>query len=254
MGYNYISYLSGTYIQDIRSIDHSFTLKLFVKAAIMSNVGRENDRPSRKFLRQFGGRNWGFAIYRTVYTPESDALWPLVLAKLEAYIHTSIWADVDGERPDIPSGEKRLDSEPNRQVSVRLKCVIISDPQKFDGAAVSDIGRHFVNVFRNANPAESPGVSRNACLVIDRDVFCWLRDAPIPVSHVNDPDLWIKVVDGDFDLNRIDAYDPRYQGWALSNARLLWSLYSSLDHQSAPLGALVNKSGAFDGQCFRWLG
>jgi hypothetical protein len=220
----------------------------------MSNIGRENDRPCRKFLRHIGGRNWGFAIYRTIYTPESEALWRLVLAKLEAYIHTSIWADVDGDKPDTQSGEKPLDSEPNRQVSVRLKCVIISEQQKFDGASISDIGRHFVNVLRNINLAQTPGVSRNVCLVIDNDVFCWLRDAPIPQSQSDDPDLWIKVVDGDYDLNRLGAYDPRYQGWAMSNARLLWSLYSSLDPGAASLGALVNRPGSFDGQCFRWLG
>jgi hypothetical protein len=217
-------------------------------------MSRESDRPSRNFLRHIGGRNWGFAIYRTVYTPESEALWPLVLAKLEAYIHTSVWADVDGDKPDTQSGEKPLDSEPNRQVSLRLKCCIISDPQKFDGVSFSDIGRHFVNVFRNTKMAETPGTSRSVCLVIDRDVFCWLRDAPIPVSQTDDPDLWIKIVDGDYDMNRLEAYDPRYQGWALSNARMLWSLYSSLDPRASPLGALVARSGSFDGQCFRWLG
>lgn len=220
----------------------------------MSNVGREVERASRRFLRHIGGRNWGFAIYRTVYTPESNALWPLVLAKLEAYIHTSIWADVDSDKPDAQAGENPLDPEPNRQVSLRLKCVMISDPNKFDGASISDIGQHFVNTFRNTNSAETPSVSRSVCLVIDRDVFCWLRDAPIPQSQTDDPDLWIKVVDGDYDLNRLDAYDPRYQGWALTNARLLWSLYSSLDSNSSPLGSLVNRSGSFDGQCFRWLG
>lgn len=220
----------------------------------MSNMGREVDRPCRKFLRHIGGRNWGFAIYRTIYTPESDALWRLVLAKLEAYIHTSIWADVDGDKPDIMSGEKPLDSEPNRQVSVKLKCVIISEQQKFDGASITDIGRHFVNVLRNASLAQTPGVSRNVCLVIDKDVFCWLRDAPIPQSQTEDPDLWIKVVDGDYDPNRLGAYDPEYQGWAMSNAHQLWSLYFSLDPQAASLGVLVNRPGSFDGRCFRWLG
>lgn len=32
---------------------------------------------------------WGFAIYRTVYTPQSDELWSSVLEKLETYIELS---------------------------------------------------------------------------------------------------------------------------------------------------------------------
>jgi hypothetical protein len=64
---------------------------------------REIGRHSRRFLGLYRfAPAWGFVIYRTVYTPESDVLWPRIMEKLEAFIYKSIWYDVNNAAPDAP--------------------------------------------------------------------------------------------------------------------------------------------------------
>jgi hypothetical protein len=132
---------------------------------------REWNRPSRTFLRQVGSQNWGFAIYRTIYTVESDTLWRLALAKLEAYIHASVWYDVDCDKPDAKPSKKPLDPEPNRQVSSQLRNLIISDPDKFDSASIGDISTHFADIRKTVGVARVSGVNMRVCLLIDAEVF-----------------------------------------------------------------------------------
>jgi hypothetical protein len=89
-----------------------------------------------------------------------------------------------------------LNPEPNRQVSVRLKNVIISDRDKFEGISISDMSKHFLDFLEEADVAKAGNVNTKIFLVIDDEVFAWLGDAPIPDSHMDSLNPAIKVIDG----------------------------------------------------------
>lgn len=62
----------------------------------------------RDFLERqlLGNRHWGYVIYRTVYTPESEEAWDAVVAKLEAYMAREV-----DEEDDEEEGEEEEDEE-----------------------------------------------------------------------------------------------------------------------------------------------
>jgi len=65
------------------------------------------------------------------------------------------------------------------------------------------------------------GMQKRVCLVIDEEVFAWLREASIPNSQVDSSSPSIKVIDGALDHDHLDEFDSSYRGWALFDLRLL---------------------------------
>ncbi|KAH8816578.1 hypothetical protein F5884DRAFT_227833 [Xylogone sp. PMI_703] len=242
----------------------------------MSNTNlprREHRRACRIFLHEIGFRSWGFVLYRTIYTPESETLWPLILAKLNAYIYKSIWYDYDYDKAKIQTGpsmgEVPLDPEPNARVCAQFKNLVLSDEDKFSGVSIGSIRRHFVS-YLEMYRGLGISVNRNVCLVVDESVFNALRDAPVPLPGVRDPEVWVKVVDGDFEPDDLQSdadddgddgsgyyppgYPPGYEGWCLSNARLLWSLYGCFFYGQTLGGSLLDGPRNFEGEVFRFRG
>lgn len=63
-------------------------------------------------------RNYrGFAIYRTIYTLESDLLWEGAIVMLDGYVLNSIWGYIRIKNHEVGEGENQLDPEPTRKVS-----------------------------------------------------------------------------------------------------------------------------------------
>lgn len=211
-------------------------------------------------------------IYRTVYTPESDKLWPGIMEKLEAYIHKSIWYDVNNAAPDAP-----LDPEPNRQVCALLKNVIMNSKDEFDGATIPDIQKHFAKFADIADYLQGgsksdgalycsseeigndPMVNDKVCLLVDQDVLEAVRDAPDPSPKAWDKSLYVKAVDGCYDPPYdpdLDENHPRYSGWAFVNAFELWDLYEQASVEW-DLGSLISSDDRAynaDTDVFRWHG
>jgi len=57
----------------------------------MTTLTALRGRQSHRFAQE--GKTWGWVIYRTVYTPESSAVWPSV-AKLIAYMRREVFWEV----------------------------------------------------------------------------------------------------------------------------------------------------------------
>jgi hypothetical protein len=215
----------------------------------------------RRFLTETWTSNWGFVLYRTVYTPESDILWPDITKKLDAYIHKSIWES----NPKFDAYE--LDPEPNRQACALLKNEIMDDKAKFDGATIEEIMNHYVDLmgYRDWNELPDfvapkispfckahPHINRHMCLLIDQEVLEAVRDAPTPLPKTDELVLYIKAVDSHFGP-QWDEYPTEYTGWAFVNARSLWYLHQDLGGDCL-LGDRMHEGwGAnFDGKAFRY--
>lgn len=95
---------------------------------------------------------WGFIVYRLVYTPESDALWPAIIAKLNAYVHRSMWQDKGYNfNYDKTSPPSSFDYAVDVPDSMWFQNVVFSDP-KFANFSIDGIRNHFIE-FLDTTPA-----------------------------------------------------------------------------------------------------
>ncbi|KAL5354596.1 hypothetical protein ACLOAV_000685 [Pseudogymnoascus australis] len=127
----------------------------------MSLSRPERSRQERRFLRDCCPNYWGFAIYRTVYTPESDLLWEGTIAKLDEYVINSIWRSMEIMNLKVEEGEDQLDPEPTREVCARYRNIIMSDKEKYDGASIDEVADHFTDWADDPNNDQSGNVNMN---------------------------------------------------------------------------------------------
>ncbi|KAF9888814.1 hypothetical protein FE257_008183 [Aspergillus nanangensis] len=133
---------------------------------------RESGRYASSFLHRNISEDfpWGFIIYRTIYTPESDELWPAVLSKFTRYIHYEI--DCQCDVVD--------DRMPEQLVHESHQDVIISD-KKWDGASVDQIRENFLSyLVTTPRGLEFTNPRFKGCLVIDAPALESLLHAPEP--------------------------------------------------------------------------
>lgn len=100
---------------------------------------QEWQRPICQNLRSIHQTTWGFTIFRTVYTLESDVLFSLFLAKLDAYVESSIDYEL---RPSPFRAPSPFDSGPNEEMKRRYANDVIEDPS-LDGASIDDVRAAF---------------------------------------------------------------------------------------------------------------
>ncbi|KAH7377961.1 hypothetical protein BKA64DRAFT_687615 [Cadophora sp. MPI-SDFR-AT-0126] len=167
----------------------------------MGPLRREHRRPVRLFLRQNISSlwpTWGYTIYRTAYTPESESAWPSLLTKLVAYIHYEIFEEIREHEKYFELTHGPLAPSPNEEVWATYKPRIMSDKGLYDGASVEDIRRFWkADVEGRGEPINGSRTGDNVCLVINEEVFAMVRDAPEPDKLVERENrAWIRVIDG----------------------------------------------------------
>ncbi|OQD80445.1 hypothetical protein PENANT_c035G09236 [Penicillium antarcticum] len=94
---------------------------------------QHDDRDSVNFMRS-GKWPWGFIIYRTVYTPESDQVWSACLKEIEECVRCEI---------DL-GGKDFLDEIPEKILSETFKNVVLEDQERWDSASVKQIRADFI--------------------------------------------------------------------------------------------------------------
>ncbi|KFZ19757.1 hypothetical protein V501_00527 [Pseudogymnoascus sp. VKM F-4519 (FW-2642)] len=103
---------------------------------------REWQRPICRNLRSLHQPTWGFTIFHTVYTPQSDVQFPLFLAKVDAYVESSIDYELSPRNFGVPSPEPPFDSGPNEEMKRRYANDVIENPG-LDGASIDDVRAAF---------------------------------------------------------------------------------------------------------------
>jgi hypothetical protein len=121
-----------------------------------------------------------------------------------------------------------FDPQPNQQVIAQYSNIIMDDREKFDGASMDDIANHFEDFIDGSNNLGWSRVHRQICLPIDEEVLWWLMDAPPqppqPLGRISD--VYIKVVDGDYDLDESTSDLPCM---ALSKIDVLLHLWRAVN-------------------------
>ncbi|KAJ5549523.1 hypothetical protein N7513_006757 [Penicillium frequentans] len=127
---------------------------------------RDRNRTSVNFMSGIKWP-WGFIIYRTVYTPESDQVWAACLNKIEESVRWEI---------DI-HGKEYTDKTPERILIETLKNVILEDRERWDGASVEQIRADFITHLESIGLSVGESEARStACLFIDEACLQSIRN------------------------------------------------------------------------------
>ncbi|KAJ5316722.1 hypothetical protein N7508_001230 [Penicillium antarcticum] len=181
------------------------------------------DRITHRFLTQqfLCHFPWGYIIYRTVYTPESEELWPIAIEKLTRVINKWIKGELNHPRKRYGDNPR-----PEQLIEESHKDVIISDSSRWDGASIEQVRGHFAQYLRKIKQEEHCEDSRFAvCLIIDE------RSLKSIVATEDPHGGFVGVVDGRYTPEK--RYDsPSYRGYMRVLVWALWPLYLNLqfDH------------------------
>ncbi|CAP93079.1 Pc16g04090 [Penicillium rubens Wisconsin 54-1255] len=140
---------------------------------------------------------WGYTIYRTTYTPQSNAAFPAA-NEFNITPWDEIW--------------------PNYQPRV------IEDASRFDGASIDQLRKHF-----RADAIERDMLdvfpSYRMFIVIDEESFQTLRNAPFPENSKYEERRYhyVKLVEAlEVDLSE------DFQGWMKCSLPSLWEIWSDM--------------------------
>jgi hypothetical protein len=178
---------------------------------------------------------WGYIIYRTVYTAESDELWPLAMDKLAKIMDDEIDSDLQAEIRRKGPEDEEPDGDAERLVRETHKDVIFSDKQFWDGATIEQVRDHFAEYLR---ASKDRGTGRfEGCLFIDErslksivaspDPQPWLK-GKMPEEPIK-PWGFVGMIDGRYPGNRWKA---RYTGYMRVDILSLWHLYNELKRRN----------------------
>ncbi|KAF8849024.1 hypothetical protein BDZ45DRAFT_697919 [Acephala macrosclerotiorum] len=166
---------------------------------------KERSRSIKYHRLHLPDSTWGFAIFRTVCTAESNLKWGFVLEKLNACVHFEFRYGL----------EEGLDPEPNDVVADTFENMVFDDEAKFNNASLDVIRETFRAWARERG-------NRNGM---------WAKalvDAPDLSEYTSG--VFIKVVDR---VNYAEDSHPEYEGWVKAKVGELWRVYQIM---SASMG------------------
>ncbi|PCH02353.1 Hypothetical protein PENO1_035320 [Penicillium occitanis (nom. inval.)] len=142
---------------------------------------------------------WGYTIYRTIYTPESDQHWDAFLDAISKNTYAGLGSDLH-------------DNEPSRIFKEGYRPLVFDEPAQFNGATLDEIRKHF-RAFRDGDTNGNQEVRFRWCLVIDEGALQSF------IRHSS----WVTVVDPNYrgGSSYNTQYYPGYLRLYLSD---LWSL------------------------------
>lgn len=198
--------------------------------------GPVNHGECQEFLEESRGIPWGFDVYRTVYTAESETQWIAALEKLHSYVAKSVYHDVD-------ETERRGYAPENPQLNhtvMETYCQDVIQGPEFDGATDDFIRSHARASYEKRQEEEAYlGLQRPrsiACIVIDEqslksiidgtppsnEIFWYGQVRPAPIAEV-------KMLDTMYDPHDDDLeYPDTFHGWIRVPCNRIWGVYSGL--------------------------
>ncbi|KAF2434211.1 hypothetical protein EJ08DRAFT_646651 [Tothia fuscella] len=131
--------------------------------------------------------SWGFFIYRTVYTAESEESWPTVLRKIQDY------------------AVKGVKDKTEQRIKLEYRTFIF-DNVEFDGATIEQLRDHNKE-WALRNDLRGHVVARSF-IVVDDDCLQVLMAAPeVPPNSMHER-FFVKLVDVDYDPTKPRLPNP----------------------------------------------
>ncbi|EPE31215.1 hypothetical protein GLAREA_04182 [Glarea lozoyensis ATCC 20868] len=159
---------------------------------------REWERQVCRKLRDLHQPTWGFTIFRTVYTPESDAQFPLFLAKLRTYVDNAIDWDLRPTPYTALSTEPPFDHGPNEEMKRRFVNDVVED-RDLDGANTDAVRDAFTKWLKGEGvdlDMHQLYARHRVCIMVDESVMNSVTAAPEDPNEDYELDsVWVKVVE-----------------------------------------------------------
>ncbi|KAJ5396796.1 hypothetical protein N7509_004909 [Penicillium cosmopolitanum] len=160
--------------------------------------------------------DWGYVIYRTTYTVESDTAFPRAIRYIEACLKSEFFDEVT---PNL----RPRDDDPV-QIWSRYKSTIIEDRAQFAGASIKTVRNHF-ETWVDAQEARDSFNKFRMCIIIDEESLQTLKDGSVEDVENDDDELrMVKVLEAFPIVNSPD----RFPGWMKCWAHALWFLWSNM--------------------------
>ncbi|KAK5800399.1 hypothetical protein VI817_002611 [Penicillium citrinum] len=164
---------------------------------------------------------WGFVIYRTTYTAQSDAAWPQIIELIASYMKALLYHEYNDKKKD--GDEPTVYDE----IWARHQLTIMDDRQ-FNGASVFDIQLHFEK-WVEAQGKRDESTMYRMCMVIDDESIQTLLEAPPGENRklgrrIGGPVRFVKVVEAFPELDSLDEF----QGWMKCEINALWPLWKMM--------------------------
>ncbi|CAG7991152.1 unnamed protein product [Penicillium salamii] len=188
--------------------------------------------------------DWGFVIYRTTYSAESDTLFPDAIRFIEGCIKEEFFAEADRCTPNEPS-----------EIWAKHRSTIVQDPAQFDGASLETIRAHF-ETWVEAQSLRDSWTKWRMCMIIDEESLQTLKDAPIEALEDGtlddtDKDLrYVKVLEA---FPTMDKYDT-FPGWMKCWPYVLFDLWSMMGDGDEMRGSFCRIEDPDDDEDFPFPG
>ncbi|KAL4745632.1 hypothetical protein BDW72DRAFT_186367 [Aspergillus terricola var. indicus] len=190
------------------------------------------ERYTTRFLSPFLESKfpWGYIIYRTVYTSESDKQWPLALKKLDWALDYGIDSDLDSAKRKLEDMTSNTDPEPESMpeqlIKESRKHVVFSNKKFWDGASIEQIRAHFKQYLR---ASKGRGYGRfEGCLMIDEHSLKSIVAASSPRPRLGEG--FVGMVDGRYPEET--GNELGYKGFMRVFISSLWFFYGESETQS----------------------
>lgn len=123
---------------------------------------------------------WGLTIYRTVYSNASDALFPLVVQRIQGYMRLTISRLVDTGRIGrfATPGEKQQSQRVTDELLQRNVNDVIENKHTLDNASIHDVYSLFNAWVEAHNGRDSMNSRYRIALIIDQDAIDSIMKLP----------------------------------------------------------------------------
>jgi hypothetical protein len=162
--------------------------------------------------------DWGYVIYRTTYTAESNTTFPHAIRYIEACLKDELFY------PGPQKAQPGYDNNSLRQVWSKYQSTIIEDPTQFDGVSLETVRAHF-EAWVDSQGKRDRFNKYRVCLIVDEESLQTLKNAP--VENVGDDDEELRIVIALEAFRIMDSLDT-FPGWMKCWTHTLWFLWENM--------------------------
>ncbi|KAJ5398830.1 hypothetical protein N7465_009319 [Penicillium sp. CMV-2018d] len=166
---------------------------------------------------------WGYTIYRTTYTPQSNAAFPRMIYLTTKYMKNAFYKDYETSLR-ARSRANKFNIAPWDEIWPNYQPRVIEDTSRFDGASIDQLREHFrADAIERDMLDVFPGY--RMFIVIDEESFQTLQNAPFPENSKYEERRhhYVKLVEAlEVDLSE------DFQGWMKCSLPSLWEVWSDM--------------------------
>ncbi|KAJ5143147.1 uncharacterized protein N7515_001934 [Penicillium bovifimosum] len=170
----------------------------------------------RNRIHSFPG--WGYVIYRTTYSAESDTLFPDAIRYIEACIKRDFFSENENDPTD----------EAN-EIWAKHRSTIMQDPEQFNGTSLEAIRAHF-EAWVNAQGRRDNWTKFRMCMIIDDESLQTLKGTSVETLENERPEdldnelRCVKVLEAFPIMDELDTFP----GWMRCWTSALWDLWTMM--------------------------